>query len=61
MKTSEHRATERVAIEKVALPAGSLIATLGGSSFTDHTDAFRARVDATQFHDVDAFARAFLG
>jgi hypothetical protein len=28
--------------------------------FTDHADAFRARVDPARFPDIDAFARAFL-
>ena len=44
-------------IEKVALPAGSLIAAL---PFTDHADAFRTGVDPAHIPDVDAFARAFV-
>ena len=44
-------------IDKVALPAGSLVAAL---PFTDHTDAFRAAVDPARIPDVDAFAQAFV-
>jgi Protein of unknown function (DUF2867) len=51
----------REIIEKVALPAGSLVASLAlGGGFTDHADAFRAAADPVRFPDVDAFARAFL-
>ena len=48
---------DELEIDKVALPAGSLVAAL---PFTDHADAFRARVDLARFPDVDAFGRAFL-
>ena len=48
---------EKPAVSKVALPQGSVVASL---PFTDHADAFRARVDPVRFPDVDAFARAFL-
>jgi hypothetical protein len=44
-------------IQKVALPAGSLVATL---PFRDYADAFRVDLDEVRFPDVDAFARAFL-
>lgn len=47
----------KITIEKVPLPRGSLVAAL---PFTDHADAFCARVELARFPDVDAFARAFL-
>ena len=49
------------AIERVAVPGGSLVASVArDGAFTDHADAFRARVDPRRFPDVDALARAFL-
>lgn len=44
-------------VEKVSLPAGTLIANV---PFRDYVDAFRVGVDAGRVPDVDTFARAFV-
>lgn len=49
----------KLAIAKVSLPAGSLVAALL-PSFGDHADAFRARVDPASFPDVDAAMQALF-
>lgn len=43
--------------EPVALPAGSLVAQLG---FTSYSDAYRVALDPERVPDVDAFARMFV-
>jgi hypothetical protein len=44
-------------VEKVAVPSRSLIANVG---FEDYVDAYRIRVEAERFPDVDAVAHAFV-
>lgn len=44
-------------VDKVAVPRGSLVAEV---PFTHYADAYRIRLDAHQFPDVDSVARAFV-